>query len=255
MSLVQIDELAFQRLAQLTCKTKKNNSDFLIVIPFRDRKSDLLTFLFYMPVYFCFQGVKMDILIVEQVPNGSFNRGKLFNAAIREMDKINAAHNTSDRLFGYNCFSFHDIDKLPIHPDSPYTCLSGPHNLLKERVVTNSRISTYSSFLGGVTMFTREHLELMNGASNSYIGWGGEDDDMWNRALMAKLRVFRPPYEKGRFIEFNYYHRRAINPLHQQNIHARNHTDIMLQDGLRQVEYKVLERVNYKTFVWLQVAV
>ncbi|KAM7541713.1 hypothetical protein Aperf_G00000005242 [Anoplocephala perfoliata] len=254
MSLAQIDELAFQRRAQLNCTIEKKKSHFMIVIPYRDRKSDLLTFLLYMPAYFCFQEAKMDILVVEQVAGGPFNKGKLFNVAIREMDKINTTQNTRDRLFGYNCFSFHDIDKLPIESDSPYVCLSGPHNLIRVRVVNDRRIRTYQNFLGGVTMFTRDQLEQMNGASNSYLDWGGEDDDMWNRAMMAKLEVFRPPYKKGRFIEFNFHHKRVKNPLRFKILRATNHKHIMMRDGLRQVEYKVLQRRDYKTFVWLQVA-
>ncbi|KAM7539327.1 hypothetical protein Aperf_G00000053788 [Anoplocephala perfoliata] len=125
MTLAQMDELAFQRGAQPTCVTDKENAHFLIVILYRDRKSDLLTFLLYVPMYFCLQGARMDILVIEHAAGASFNNGKLFNAAIREMDKISAERDTRDRLFGYNCFSFHDTDKLPIHHSSRFAlCLS-----------------------------------------------------------------------------------------------------------------------------------
>lgn len=62
----------------------------------------------------------------------------------------------------------------------------------------------YPTLFGGVTAIKREHFELVNGHSNKFFGWGGEDDDMFRRllefiAFMWKIVVltynFRTPYE------------------------------------------------------------
>ena len=39
----------------------------------------------------------------------------------------------------------------------------------------------YQSLFGGAGSFTRKHFELINGFSNEFWGWGGEDDDLYQR--------------------------------------------------------------------------
>lgn len=36
----------------------------------------------------------------------------------------------------------------------------------------------YELLVGGVLNMRKEHFEMVNGYSNNYWGWGGEDDDM-----------------------------------------------------------------------------
>ena len=39
----------------------------------------------------------------------------------------------------------------------------------------------YASIFGGVGAFTKEQFEKINGFSNKFWGWGGEDDDLYKR--------------------------------------------------------------------------
>ena len=39
----------------------------------------------------------------------------------------------------------------------------------------------YQDIFGGATAFTGPHFQLVNGFSNQYYGWGGEDDDIFKR--------------------------------------------------------------------------
>ena len=49
----------------------------------------------------------------------------------------------------------------------------------------------YQELFGGVVAFSKEHFLQVNGYSNMFWGWGGEDDDMWRRIKNAGLKVIR----------------------------------------------------------------
>lgn len=39
----------------------------------------------------------------------------------------------------------------------------------------------YNEFFGGVSGLTVKQFKEVNGFPNAFWGWGGEDDDLWNR--------------------------------------------------------------------------
>lgn len=39
----------------------------------------------------------------------------------------------------------------------------------------------YAAIFGGVSAMTKDQILFVNGFSNKFSGWGGEDDDMFNR--------------------------------------------------------------------------
>ena len=47
----------------------------------------------------------------------------------------------------------------------------------------------YAQIFGGAGSFSREHFKLINGFSNKFWGWGGEDDDLYKRySLLTKVK-------------------------------------------------------------------
>lgn len=57
----------------------------------------------------------------------------------------------------------------------------------------------YPAIFGGVSAISREHFQLLNGFSNSFWGWGGEDDDMSNRIRYHNLYISRYPLTIARY--------------------------------------------------------
>ena len=49
----------------------------------------------------------------------------------------------------------------------------------------------YKTYFGGVSAMSVKHFKLVNGFSNQFWGWGGEDDDMAKRVRMNNLQVTR----------------------------------------------------------------
>ena len=57
----------------------------------------------------------------------------------------------------------------------------------------------YSSIFGGVVALSVEQFKKLNGFSNTFWGWGGEDDDMNVRIKKSGLKVERYAKEIARY--------------------------------------------------------
>ena len=49
----------------------------------------------------------------------------------------------------------------------------------------------YPDIFGGVVALTKEQFKNVNGFSNQFWGWGGEDDDMNYRIKKKKYKISR----------------------------------------------------------------
>jgi hypothetical protein len=64
------------------------------------------------------------------------------------------------------------------------------HNLSKEFFIP-FRVTPAGHF-GGVCAFSANDFQYINGFSNVFWGWGGEDDDLYQRILFHNLTATRP---------------------------------------------------------------
>lgn len=187
------------------------------------------------------QMINYTIVVVEQVDEMPFNRGKLFNVGFVEMMKINSH---------CCCFIFHDVDLLPEVSHNMYTCSKNPRHM--SPFVNTLRYNLiYSQLCGGVVAMKRSQFKSINGFSNSFFGWGGEDDDLSARIASSGLTITRWPDSVSRYFML---HHRKETPGDDKDL-LLDTSDVRSQgDGLSSLEYKVVSITEEPLFTRIQVA-
>ncbi|XP_074603249.1 beta-1,4-N-acetylgalactosaminyltransferase bre-4-like isoform X2 [Brevipalpus obovatus] len=203
-----------------------------IIIPYRDRKDHLHALLHHLHPILQRQQISYRIYVVEQFGNDTFNKGVLMNAGVREALK------ESD----FNCFIFHDVDLIPEDDRNLYSCPSIPRHMSVAVDKFNYTLP-YPYLVGGVFAISKAHFTLVNGYSNLYWGWGGEDDDMAHRLKLHDLKILRPPESIGRYTMIKHKHR-AESPNNVRTALLRMAKRRASRDGFNSVRYKIISRVN-----------
>jgi hypothetical protein len=167
-----------------------------IIVPYRDRKSDLSKFSSHMAEYFKDKEIKYDIIVINQDNAKQFNRGMLLNIGYTYAKKL-----------GCDYIVFHDVDMLPINVDYSYS--KKPLHLATNFVLEEGEKTReiFDEYFGGVTMFTIEDFEKINGYSNKYWGWGYEDTELLLRCRVNGLDLdtleFKNFGKSGNALKFN----------------------------------------------------
>jgi len=91
----------------------------------------------------------------------------------------------------------------------------------------------------------REHYLLVNGYSNKYWGWGGEDDDMYKRIIRKQLKIERPPATIARYKMLKHTHQKANDNNLKILRTARRRID---SDGVNNVTYNLLNTTFYHLY-------
>lgn len=159
-----------------------------IIVPYRDRASQMGSFLQHMHIFLQKQELNYSIYIVEQEGGDLFNRARLLNVGYLEAQKEGP----------WDCVAFHDIDMLPEDDRHLYHCSGQPRHLAVTASNHNYR-AAYLKYFGGACLMTADQVTSVNGWSNVYWGWGGEDDDMWRRIAFEDMRVWRYPGHLARY--------------------------------------------------------
>ncbi|XP_022900099.2 beta-1,4-galactosyltransferase 1 isoform X1 [Onthophagus taurus] len=150
-----------------------------LIVPYRNRPQQLKIFLNYMHYFMQEQCITYRIFIVDQLDSKPFNRAKLLNIGAVEAMKLN-----------FSCLILHDVDLLPISTGNLYTCTRKPRHMSSSLDVFRYHL-TYPDLFGGVVGILTDQFKKINGMSNLFDGWGGEDDDFHARLIKFDLVPYR----------------------------------------------------------------
>ena len=171
-----------------------------IIVPYMNRAEQLPVFLGHIHPFLMMQNIHYRIYIVNQEDSNNFNRAGLMNVGFKE----------SLKDFYWTCFIFHDVDTLPEDARNLYSCPDQPRHMAVALDKWNYKTLGKKHF-GGIVALRREHFEKINGVSNQFWVWGGEDDDMYKRVLHHGLNITRYAPEIARYTTIKHQNA-AMNP-------------------------------------------
>jgi beta-1,4-galactosyltransferase 1 len=136
-----------------------------IIVPYRNRENNLKIFLRHIHPFLAKQQLDYGIYVVEPQESIAFNRALLMNIGFAQALNLTGNY--------WKCFVFHDVDLIPEEDRNIYSCPEAPRHLSSAVSTFNYKLP-YEDLFGGVTSFTKEQFEIVNGFSNLFFGWGGE---------------------------------------------------------------------------------
>lgn len=200
-----------------------------IIIPFRDREEHLRILLHNLHPMLQRQQLDYGIYVVEQENGTQFNRAMLMNIGYAE----------SIKLYNYTCFVFHDVDLIPENDRIMYDCRDSPRHLSSAVDKFKYKLP-YPQLFGGVTAIKRAHFEKVNGHSNKFFGWGGEDDDMFRRLVNNGFKISRYQASLSRYKMIKHLHD-AGNKANKRRHHLiKTGKGRYRRDGINNLHYKKL---------------
>ncbi|KAG7515257.1 hypothetical protein JOB18_003791 [Solea senegalensis] len=200
-----------------------------ILIPHRNRERHLLYILHHLHPFLQRQQLHYSIYIIQQAGDETFNRAKLLNVGYLEALKD----------YDWDCFIFHDVDLVPENDHNLYVCDEQPKHLVVGRNATGYKLR-YKGYFGGVTALTKDQFYQVNGFSNAYWGWGGEDDDLRIRVELQKMKIVRPPSDVARYTMV-FHNRDSGNEINKYRMELLRKTQhVWRKDGINSCSYKTL---------------
>jgi hypothetical protein len=203
-----------------------------IIIPHRNRISYLNNLLDTINKLKKKDNHNFDLYIIDQNNYDKFSRGMLLNIGFY----------IANKNYDYDRYIFHDVDSYPSQElyDLYFSFLD--YNIHYASPNLEYKYN-YDAFVGGVIGINGNDYKKVNGFSNIFFGWGGEDDSFYNRMVINNIKIFRP--SKGSYI-LEKHDEPMKNELNlKKQINILNDLKNWQRDGLIQVDSYF---INYKYF-------
>ncbi|XP_054113086.1 beta-1,4-galactosyltransferase 1 isoform X1 [Callithrix jacchus] len=236
-----------------------------IIIPFRNRQEHLKYWLYYLHPVLQRQQLNYGIYVINQKERNAdltaaataaattaattslagdtmFNRAKLLNVGFREALKD----------YDYTCFVFSDVDLIPMDDHNAYRCFSQPRHISVAMDKFGFSLP-YVQYFGGVSALSKQQFLTINGFPNNYWGWGGEDDDIFNRLVFKGMSISRPNAVVGRCRMIRHSRDKKNEPNPQRFDRIAHTKETMLSDGLNSLTYQVLDVQRYPLYTQITV--
>ncbi|XP_061196524.1 beta-1,4-N-acetylgalactosaminyltransferase bre-4-like [Saccostrea echinata] len=214
------------------------NQKVAIIIPFRNREYHLRILLNNLHPMLYHQQIEYSVFVLQQADKKGFNKGKLCNIGYTQAIKRN-----------HTCFVFHDVDLIPENDKILYGCAQSPMHLSRAIDKFGYRLPD-NKLIGGVSVWRRKEFEIVNGWSNLFTNWGGEDDDMSYRIMANGLSIYRFKNSVARYKMLSHK---------QETVNTKRYTlleDSHLRykkDGLSSLSYTDLNTTEYSLFTKVSV--
>ncbi|XP_018615267.1 beta-1,4-galactosyltransferase 1 [Scleropages formosus] len=201
-----------------------------MIIPFRNRDEHLKFWLYYLHPILQRQQLDYGVYIINQGGEEAFNRAKLLNIGYAEALKE----------YDYDCFVFSDVDLIPMDDRNTYKCFSQPRHLSVSMDKFGFKLP-YNQYFGGVSSMSKQQFLKINGFPNDYWGWGGEDDDIFNRLSSRGMSISRPSGEIGKCRMIRHDRDKQNEPNPQRFDRIAHTRETMNRDGINSLSYKVIK--------------
>lgn len=215
-----------------------------IIIPFRHRENHLKYWLHYLHPILRRQRIDYGIYIINQLGEDTFNRAKLLNVGYTEALKDAE----------YDCFIFSDVDLIPMDDRNLYHCYDQPRHFAIAMDKFGFRLP-YAGYFGGVSGLSKKQFLKINGFPNEYWGWGGEDDDIYNRITLNGMKVSRPDVRIGRYRMIKHERDKHNEPNPQRFNKIQNTKNTMKKDGISSLTYKLVQVKRYPLYTNISVEI